>query len=81
MIKTGVKEARQHFTEYLAKVLEGEEIIITKREEPIARISPIKKNIRGALVSHKDLRTAIASKSKGKPLAKIVIDSRRDGRY
>ena len=79
MIKAGVKEARQHFTEYLAKVLEGEEIIITKRAEPVARISPMKKKMQGTLASHKELRTALSRK--GKPLAETVIESRREERY
>jgi len=79
MLKTGVKEARQHFTEYLAKVMAGEEIIITKHAEPIARISPVKKRTRKALTSHKDLRLTLAAK--GKPLAEIVIDSRKEERY
>jgi len=59
MFKTGIKEARQHFTEYLSRVEKGEEIIITKRNEPIARISPVKIKSSWGLASRKALRDAL----------------------
>ena len=37
----GVRELKESFISYLNS---GEEIVITKRKKPIARISPIKKN-------------------------------------
>jgi prevent-host-death family protein len=79
MIKTGIKEARQHFTEYLAKVEQGEEIIITKRNEPIARISSLKPRGGGPLASRKALRESL--RTKGKPLSEVVIASRKQERY
>lgn len=79
MITTGIKEARQHLTEYLARVQKGEEIIISKRKEPIAVIKPIKKKIKPKLESHKALRDSIAAK--GKSLSRIVAQSRKDERY
>lgn len=79
MIKAGIKEARQHLTEYLSKVQDGEEIIITKRNEPIAKISPIKKKVRRILKSRKELRDSIAPK--GRPLSEIIAESRRDENY
>ncbi len=79
MIKTGIKEARQHFTEYLAKVEKGEEIIITKRNEPIAKISSLKTKARGLLASRKALREAL--RAKGKALSEVVIASRKQERY
>ncbi|MDH4162155.1 MAG: type II toxin-antitoxin system prevent-host-death family antitoxin [Nitrospirota bacterium] len=79
MIKSGIKEARQHFTEYLSRVEKGEEIVITKRDQPIARIIPVKKKTARALASRKDLRNAITPK--GKPLSETVIASRREERY
>jgi len=79
MIKAGIKEARQHFTKYLAKVEKGEEIIITKREEPIARIIPVRKAAKGKLSSHKGLRESLGII--GKPLSEIVIESRREDIY
>ncbi len=75
MTKAGIKEAREHFTEYISKVEKGEEIIITKRAEPIAKITPIKKKVRGLLISHKQLRSSIISR--GMPLSAIIIESRK----
>jgi prevent-host-death family protein len=75
MMKTGVKEARQHFTEILARVEKGEEIIITKRDEPIAKISPMKSKAGGALKSRKGLRESL--RVKGTPLSEIVLAARK----
>jgi len=75
MIKTGIKDARRHFTEYLSKVEEGEEIIITKRNEPIARISSLKSRGGGSLASRKARRESL--RAKGKALSEVVIASRR----
>lgn len=79
MRTAGIKEARQHFTEYLAEVEKGEEIIISKRNEPIAIIKPVKKKARRHLVSHKDLRALITAK--GKPLSEIISTLRREEAY
>lgn len=79
MITAGIKEARQHFTDYLSRVEKGEEVIITKRAEPIAKISAIQKKAKGKLFSHKELRDSIMAK--GKPLSEIVVESRKEERY
>lgn len=74
MVTAGIKEARQHFTEYLAEVERGEEVIITRRSQPIARITSLKANRYGRLASRRGLRESIAPK--GKPLSQVVISSR-----
>lgn len=79
MIKAGIRDARQHLTEYLSKVQKGEDVIITKRNEPIAKISPIKKKIRNGLVNHKALRKSIIAK--GKSMSQIIVDYRKEGTY
>ncbi len=77
MVKAGVKEARRHLSEYLSRVKGGEEIIITKRDEPVAKLVPIQKKKRlKSLGSHKKLRDAI--KPTGKPLSEIVCESREE---
>ena len=76
MVTTGIKDVRQHFAEYLAKVERGEEIIITRRSEPIARISPVKAVRSGRLTSRKALRESLALK--GTPLSQDVINSREE---
>jgi len=74
MVTAGIREARQRFTEYLAKVERGEEVIITRRNQPVARISPVKAVKSGRLASRRDLRESI--EPKGKPLSQTVISSR-----
>lgn len=76
MKTTGIKEVRQHFTEFLARVERGEEVIISKRKEPIAVIMPIKKRVKRHLKSHKEFRASILAK--GKPLSKVVSESRKE---
>lgn len=79
MTKAGIKEAREHFTEYLSKVEKGEEIIITKRAEPIAKITPLKSGAKVPLTSHKELRSSVSPK--GTPLSRIITESRKESSY
>ena len=76
MIKTGIREARRRFSEYINKVQKGEEIIITKRDEPIAKLVSIQKRKGNKLKSHKELRNSI--KKTGKPLSKTLLESREE---
>ena len=76
MIQTGIKETRKRLSEYINRVQKGEEIIITKRDQPVAKLVPIKKKIPRTLKSHKELRNTIMSM--GKPLSQIVIESREE---
>lgn len=41
MIRLNVHEAKTHLSRYLAKVAEGETILLCKRNEPVAEIRPI----------------------------------------
>ena len=47
MIRLYIHEAKTHLSEYLAKLKEGETIILCKRNVPIAEIRPIKAPARG----------------------------------
>jgi prevent-host-death family protein len=76
MIKAGIKETRKRLSQYLIRVQRGEEIIITKRDEPVARLVPIRTAPAKPLASHKELRQSI--RARGKPLSKIVIQSREE---
>ena len=76
MIKTGIREMRLHLSDYLKKVEQGDEIIITKRDEPIAKLIPVAKKNNRPLGSHGDLRLLIAVK--GRPLSQTVVDLRED---
>lgn len=39
-MEVGIRELRAHLSRYLDQVREGEEIVVTDRGTPIARISP-----------------------------------------
>lgn len=78
MIKTGIKEARQHLPALLLKVQEGEEVVITKRGEPVAKVTPFRKQAKGRLESHKSIRDALAKK--GLPLSEVVATLREEER-
>lgn len=41
MLEKGVKEVRDHFTKYLKRVKEGEEIVVTERGKPVALFKPV----------------------------------------
>lgn len=76
MIKTGIKEIRKDLSKYINRVQKGEEIIITKRDEPVAKLVPIEKIGPMKLKSHKELRNAI--NPMGKPLSEIILESREE---
>ena len=77
MISAGIREARQRFTEFLAKVENGEEVIITRHDEPVARISAFRKRARRRLASRRATRDSIGAR--GTPLSSLVIAERREG--
>ncbi|HET6220750.1 MAG TPA: type II toxin-antitoxin system prevent-host-death family antitoxin [Dongiaceae bacterium] len=35
------REANQHFSKLLAEVTDGQEVVITRRGKPVARLSPV----------------------------------------
>ena len=39
----GTFEAKTHFTKIISQVMDGEEILITRRGKPVAKIIPIEK--------------------------------------
>ncbi len=92
MIHAGIKEVKNNLSRLLAQVKAGEEILITKRGKPIARI--VKENhgyhsIRAALepLVQRELVTLpsrsilndhiSAIETLGKPVSEMVIENRR----
>ena len=51
MIEVGISEAKTHLSALLEKVRHGQEVLITKRGEPIARLVP----------AHRSDRTQVAA--------------------
>lgn len=42
MIRASVTELRQRLAEFLARARAGEEVVVTSRGEPIARLAPLR---------------------------------------
>ncbi len=76
MIKTGIKQMRQHLTEYLDKVEQGQEVIITRHNKPIAKLVPVVKKEARPLGSRAELRRLVSAK--GSPLSQTVTENREE---
>jgi prevent-host-death family protein len=48
MRAVSAREANQAFSKLLQAVVEGEEVVITRRGKPVARLAPIKEGTRDA---------------------------------
>ncbi len=88
----GIKEIKNNLSRYLAKVKSGEEILITERGKPVARIIKENEGSRStraalSLLIQKGLITLPTQslprenlspiKVSGKPASKMVIEDRR----
>lgn len=40
-LRVGVRELKNHLSQYLTRVEEGQDVIVTDRGRPVARLSPI----------------------------------------
>ena len=57
MLKVGAFEAKTHLSSLLARVARGEEVLITKRGKPVARLVPAEQGTRaGVTGAIRDLR-------------------------
>ncbi len=92
MIHAGIREVKNNLSQFLARVKAGEEILITKRGKPVARIvkeNPGYNSIRTALepLIQRGLVTLpnrsifkehiLAVEVPGKPVSEMVIEDRR----
>ena len=92
MISAGIKEVKNNLSRLLARVKAGEEILITERGSPVARIvkeNQGDKSIRAALgplvqkgmivLPSRSLKKdrVWAVKTSGKPASEMVIEDRR----
>lgn len=92
MIHAGIKEIKNNLSRYLARVKNGEEVMITERGKAIARI--VKENsenmvVRSALAQWIDRGVVIMPSSRprkkalarcravGKTVAEVVVEDRR----
>ena len=63
-----LREANQHLSQYIEAVERGEEIIITKRGQPIAKLSPIPKTHQLSVDQQKTWKRLLTHLQKGYPL-------------
>ena len=92
MIRAGIKELKNNLSRYLSSVKMGEEILVTERGRPVARIVKEEyrvRSIRSALAPL--VQTGLVSlptrsigrdrlsplKTPGKPVSEMVIEDRR----
>ena len=63
MLKVGAFEAKTHLSSLLARVARGEEVLITKRGKPVARLVPAEQEVRAgvaeAIRELRDLRDGL----------------------
>lgn len=79
MAKAGIREIREHLTRYLRRVAKRrEEIVITDRDRPVARLVPLA-GIAARLQSRHTLRDSI--KPRGLPLSQHVVVQRDEERF
>ena len=80
-------EAKTRFGQLLDRVSRGEEIVVTRHDKPVARIVPVdrpaREEVRAAIAGLRELRRAIAARSKDQPaltaadLRSMVEEGRR----
>lgn len=89
----GIKELKNRFTQYLRRIKQGEEVIVTERGKPIALIRPIQSAERPAnldarlarlaaqgfvtLPTRKPLRRVRLVEVAGGPISESVLEDRR----
>jgi len=93
MSTVGVKELKDHLTQYLRRAKQGEEVVVTERGKPIAIIQPIesarpvmslqarlaKLAAQGLLTlpTRKPLRKVRRVRVSGPPTSRTILEDRR----
>lgn len=85
---TSIKQLKDHLSEYVHRVQQGEELVITSHKQPIAKLVPIAKNEIELANKNKKLLADIEalqkkqSKLKSKEtMHELVIKLRKQERY
>ena len=76
MREAGIREARQYFSVLLNEVKNGEEIVITDRGEPVARLVPYKRLARRPFPGLAKFRAKMPILDP--PLSETVVEDRED---
>ena len=78
METVNVQDARRHISELLDRVVDGEEVIISRRGVPVARLSPVSTR-KTEFPDRRELRALLPSADL--PSSVMVRDLRDDERY
>jgi prevent-host-death family protein len=77
-MRIGVKEARQRFSELVERASQGEEIVIIRRGEPVARMTHLEHKTRPSLPDLTEFRASL--KVVGS-LTEALLTDREEARY
>ena len=84
MAKVTAFEAKTRFGELLSRVAQGEEVVITRHDKPVARLVPEGArrmgDVRRAVSGLRELQAQIKKRSKGKLSSKEVRSAVEEGR-
>jgi prevent-host-death family protein len=91
-MEVSVRDLKDHLSEYLRRVENGERLVVTDRKRPIAEIAPVRAarmtheqwfaflDERGELTRAKrprKFRDVKPTRIRGKPLSKTILENRR----
>jgi prevent-host-death family protein len=89
-MEVGVRELRNNLARWLARVKEGDEVVVTERGRPIARLVPVRDRTldelieAGIVTPAKRPKTKLAGLPKIRPkgsVTEILLEMRRESPY
>ena len=87
-MQASVRTVKNRFSEFLRRVQRGEEIIVTSRNRPVAKLVPLGPEdaqqgpSREALIEDlAALRDSLSGTLAGEPLSRTVVDLRKKERF
>ena len=87
-MRTSVRELKDHLSDYLRRVQQGEEIVVTSHNRPVAKLVPLseaeaKTGVTRAqfLTELETLHEALSGAVKGESMSRVVTRMRQEERY
>ncbi|RMG93237.1 MAG: type II toxin-antitoxin system Phd/YefM family antitoxin [Candidatus Dadabacteria bacterium] len=87
-MQASVRTVKNRFSEFLRRAQQGEEIIVTSHNRPVAKLVPLGPEDTQRIPSREDLilelaalRDSLAGALTGEPLSRTVIDLRKKERF
>ncbi|MEX0776755.1 MAG: type II toxin-antitoxin system prevent-host-death family antitoxin [Phycisphaeraceae bacterium] len=79
MRTVNIREARRQLSEIVDAAERGQSALISRHGRDVAQIGPVQTEAGGALPDLTEFRASV--RIKGKPLSKLLVESRRQARY